>query len=245
MSDYDQQKIKNSFAKVYGSAGEAPKIIGLLKAFWPLLFLSLIFGYMLRVILPFPYISFSFIGIFLVLISLMGIFLLVKGNRKLENYLKGAKGEEWVASQLAFLNSDHVVFNGMRLNKGKNNFDHIVLGPSCIFIIETKNWSGEITFSERHATIDGKSIKYSPLNQVKEQSHELISFLNENKCNDIPVKPVLCFIESKLKDPVSNINGVIVCSGNALIDVITDQLMDPINDEAFLNTQNILKSIIV
>ena len=35
MADYDQQKIKKSFAQVYGSAGEAPKIIGLLKAFWP------------------------------------------------------------------------------------------------------------------------------------------------------------------------------------------------------------------
>ena len=28
---------KNSFAKVYGSPGEAPIIIGLVKSYWPLL----------------------------------------------------------------------------------------------------------------------------------------------------------------------------------------------------------------
>ena len=42
MMDKNIKNTKDAFAKVFGSPGEAPIIIGLVKAFWPLLILSLI-----------------------------------------------------------------------------------------------------------------------------------------------------------------------------------------------------------
>ena len=43
--DKNIKNTKNSFAKVYGSPGEAPIIIGLVKAFWPLLLICFLLGY--------------------------------------------------------------------------------------------------------------------------------------------------------------------------------------------------------
>jgi len=42
------------------------------------------------------------------------------------------------------LSDDYVVFNNVN-TAGFGNFDHIVIGPTGLFAIETKNWSGLIS----------------------------------------------------------------------------------------------------
>ena len=135
------KNIKNTFAKVFGSPGEAPIIIGLVKAFWPLLIICFLLGYIFRAIRIQPYLSQSQAGFILVVISILGFLFLFLGGRKLNNYLKGARGEEWVSNQLAFLDYNYSIFNGIKLENGKHNFDHVVLSPFGIFLVETKNFS--------------------------------------------------------------------------------------------------------
>ena len=81
-------------------------------------------------------------GILFFLVAVAAIVLLAWGDRRLGNFLKGAKGEEWVARELSFLDSNYTVFNGLRLGSGKYNLDHVIVGPSGIFVVETKNWKG-------------------------------------------------------------------------------------------------------
>lgn len=57
----------------------------------------------------------------------------------------GVKGEEKVAEYLDLLNDSYYVIHDFVLPGTIGNIDHIVLGPSGIFVIETKNHKRFIT----------------------------------------------------------------------------------------------------
>ena len=235
---------KNSFAKVYGSPGEAPIVIGLVKSYWPLLLICFFLGYAFRAVWTKPFLSQTQAGFILVIISILGFVLLILGDKKLSNYLKGARGEEWVSNQLAFLDSNNSIFNGIKLNDIKSNFDHVVLSPSGIFLIETKNWSGKVNFSNNSISIDNKMLKNSPIKQVKDSALELIDYLNCKQLKTIPVRPILCFLGSDLDQPIVNINGVVICSGESLKNVISDDINDSIEESLLVKTKQILLELV-
>ena len=69
-------------------------------------------------------------------------------------FIPGAIGEESVIRKLIELPDSFIIFNDVRLNLGKSirwkkyneyvkscQIDHVVIGPSGIFLIETKNWN--------------------------------------------------------------------------------------------------------
>jgi hypothetical protein len=59
----------------------------------------------------------------------------------------GIDGEREAARSLASLPDDYVVLHELRLpgDDGRCEIDHIVLGPTGLFVLETKRWSGQIT----------------------------------------------------------------------------------------------------
>ncbi|MCK4565433.1 MAG: NERD domain-containing protein [Verrucomicrobia bacterium] len=225
-----KESLSSRFARVYGSPGEAPRVMGLLRAFWPLLVICLVTGYLLRALFPAPALSLSHIGVLFFLVAVVSGVLLAWGSRRLGNFLKGAKGEEWVAHELAFLNVDYTVFNGLRLAGGKQNFDHIIVGPSGIFVVETKNWKGSVEFRDGKLYADGKEPSRPPLKQVKAATAELVAFLDDSGHGGIPVHSVLCFISTELPEEVMNVNGVVVCAGRRLIDVLQETFDEPISE---------------
>jgi nuclease-like protein len=69
--------------------------------------------------------------------------------RKLDEYESqrmswrmGAIGECEVAAELGRLSHEFTVFNNINTKRG--NLDHVVVGPTGLFAIETKNWTGLI-----------------------------------------------------------------------------------------------------
>ena len=63
-------------------------------------------------------------------------------NEKLK-HRKDALGEAAMGYILEALPDGYVVFNELRTLSG--NVDHVVIGPTGIFVIDTKNWRGTIT----------------------------------------------------------------------------------------------------
>ncbi len=224
------EPLSSQFARVYGSPGEAPRVMGLLRAFWPLLLVCLVTGYLLRALLPVPALSQSQVGILFFLVAVLSGILLVWGDRRLGNFLKGAKGEEWVAHELAFLSSEYTVFNGLHLSGGKENFDHIVIGPAGVFVVETKNWKGSVEFRGGKLYAGGKEPSRPPLKQVKAATAELISWMDDAGCSDIPVHSVLCFVSTKLPEEIMNVNGVVICNGPRLVNVLQETFDEPISE---------------
>lgn len=64
---------------------------------------------------------------------------------KYKTWNQGARGEEIVAKYLEELGKDYLIINDIVLPEEKGNIDHIVIGKSGIFIIETKTHKGHIS----------------------------------------------------------------------------------------------------
>jgi len=87
------------------------------------------------------YISAKFSLMYLFIICLIvGSFFL----KNYTNYKNGLSAEKLVSEFLQNLNDDYYIINDVKLRGSQGNIDHIVLGPNGIFVIETKNYSGQI-----------------------------------------------------------------------------------------------------
>lgn len=105
----------------------------------------------------------------------------------LNNYIYGALGEQQVVKTLQNLSDDYYLINDFALsfsqaiyNRQENDYiksvqiDHILVGPSGIFIIETKNWSEK--------SMESLSLR-SPVEQIKRTSFALFYILNNVNSN--------------------------------------------------------------
>lgn len=64
-------------------------------------------------------------------------------DKTIDRAIRGAKAEEKVSDILEGLSKGYAVFNDFRCPMG--NIDHIAIGPTGIFVVETKSPRGEIT----------------------------------------------------------------------------------------------------
>src|SRR5207237_10897504 len=59
--------------------------------------------------------------------------------------LMGLSGERHVGQVMAReLPQDYVLINGLKLPRGAGDIDHVVVGPSGVFLLETKTMAGRI-----------------------------------------------------------------------------------------------------
>ena len=89
--------------------------------------------------------------------------------RKYRIYSGGWQGEKQVIKLLnSKLNDDYYLINNLYLRNGGGDIDHVVLGPNGVFVLETKNWSGNITCNGDSWQRSGnRHIDSSPSRQLK------------------------------------------------------------------------------
>jgi hypothetical protein len=105
----------------------------------------------------------------------------------LNNFIYGALGEQKVVRTLEALSDDYFLINDFAVsfspgiyNRQDNDFiksvqiDHILIGPSGIFLIETKNWS--------ETSLENLSLR-SPVQQIRRTSFALFKLLNSEMSN--------------------------------------------------------------
>jgi len=216
------------FAKVYGSPGQGPRMIGPLRVFWPLVPICVAAGWLLHAALPVPRLSTSQAGVLFVLLAVTLAYFTFWSAKRLRSFIKGAEGEETVARILSFLPASHTVFNDLQLDSGGPLFDHIVVAPSGVFVIETKNWSGEIAFQNGQVLCNGAPPTRSPLKQVKEAAAALLDYLSAKGCPEAPVHPVVCFVSNTLHGGPINIGGVLICTETELNTLFENTIETPL-----------------
>ncbi|HNX53311.1 MAG TPA: nuclease-related domain-containing protein [Pontiellaceae bacterium] len=224
----NSEKTTDRFAKVYGSPGQGPRTLGPLRVFWPLIPICLAAGWLLRAAAPVPEISTSQAGALFVLLAVTLVVFIGWSAKRLRSFLKGAEGEETVARILSFLPANHTVFNDLQLDPGGPAFDHIVVAPAGIFVIETKTWSGEITFQNGQVLCNGHLPSRPPLKQVREEAAALVDHLAAAGCPAAPVYPVVCFVGNRPQDGHANIGGVRICTETDLRTLFENTLETPI-----------------
>ncbi|MBP2045171.1 nuclease-related domain-containing protein [Methanobacterium aggregans] len=141
-------------------------------------------------------------GIFLIFI---GIILIIMGNSRGSSWIAGAYGEEIVSDYLQKLPDSFYIFNDVNPRGNWGNIDHVVVGPTGIFVIETKNYSTPYVVKGDdwyYNTPDGlKLADHKPGKQVKRNTMNLRELLIENQ-----------LIEDKVW-----INSVVALNGNVSI----------------------------
>src|SRR3989344_2294368 len=83
--------------------------------------------------------NFGFIYLFVIVLVIGGFFF-----KNYTNYQGGLEGEDLVVQHLQNLNDDYFLINDVKLPDSRGNIDHVILGPNGIFVIETKNYSGQL-----------------------------------------------------------------------------------------------------
>ena len=129
----------------------------------------------------------------------------------------GAVGEEMTAAALATLPAGaFVVLHDRRKPGSRANIDHVVIGPTGAWVVETKNYAGSISVRGNELWIAGRR-KTGFIDQVKGQAAAVSTVLGS-----VPVLPIICVHRadfSLLSRP--ELRGVRIVGPSGLLDAIT------------------------
>lgn len=118
----------------------------------------------------------------------------------LYTWKEGLEGEEFVVRNLLRrLNDDYALFSDILLKDGKRgNIDHIIAGPTGIFVIETKNNKGRIVFDSS----GWKGIIGDPIQQLFRNTLRVKDVLKRSVVfndRELHVNAILVFSNPKIK----------------------------------------------
>src|SRR5260370_29154948 len=111
------------------------------------------------------------------------------------NIRKGLEGEQSVASELSYLNDEFLLLNDVMLPGGRGNIDHILIGPTGVFVFETKNYSGKYVCYGDRWYLQGKREKYDVSSvsiQAKNNANMLAGLLHASGFT-VDVNPLIVF----------------------------------------------------
>ncbi len=179
----------------HGNPGEWAKVKGTMLSLWPIFLCctalgacgaSLILGRHQAV----------FAAIFVVVVGLTA-YLWRRGIHRVESYFKGARGEERVAGLLESLPDAWHVFHDYEA--GGYHVDHVLVGPTGIYAIETKNWRGRVTIERGEVIVDGVLADRAPLAQALRQANAVKAAL-KTASPACEVVPALCLASDTFAD---------------------------------------------
>ena len=221
-------KTLRHYARVSGSPGTRVRILGLFRSLWPMALVMIALGYLLRAALPRPDLSLTATGLLFLALAVAVAGAANFSRDRLQNYIKGARGEESVARALALLPAQWHVFHGIACpgeirEGGGADLDHVAIGPDAIFVIETKNWSGTLTAEHNTLLCDGVAPDRDPVEQVKTAATALRRQLpvpDTIQGGGLPVIPVLCFAGGSILNGITGLSGVIICTEDHLCAIL-------------------------
>lgn len=218
--------------QIYGSPGERARVSGLLRAALPLGAVLLLCGYALGAFTPWgaglpPPLK----GLTVFVLAAAIFFATAATQGRVDAFFKGARGEEQIALALAALPADFAVLHGVVLDRSGlwqgHNLDHIVVGPTGVTLIETKNWSGRVAFSDGRLTVDGADPTRSPIDQVRAEARVLADWLARRLPDAPPVRPLICFTGQALEPNGMTIDEITLCRADHLIEAILQPAPNP------------------
>ena len=121
--------------------------------------------------------------------------LAVQGDGTAGAWAAGAAGERRVAAALVELPQAWTVLHDRLLRPGQSgaNLDHVVVGPSGLFLVDAKNRAGRVTEWDgglfQHTIRDGQPVTVSLAGELA-KVHGMAAYMAAE--TGMPVAPVLC-----------------------------------------------------
>lgn len=137
-------------------------------------------------------------------------FWLDNATQKLNNHLKGIRGEKKTFIKLKeILGQEYKVYRNFKIPNRKFDVDAIIVGPKGIIAIEIKNISGEFEFIgeetyKRYMNYNNECVcklneQKSPTKQILRHSAVLEKWLIENGFRNILLKRAIILVNEKVK----------------------------------------------
>lgn len=197
-------------AKIHGVAGEWARVRGILHGMNILFAAFVALGFSVGVFLFAHFVW----GVVFMLASLIFIVWgLSRSQSRIERSFKGARGEERVAGILQALPADYHVFNDFVACK--RHVDHVVVGPTGVFSVETKCWRGKITLEEGHVLLDGQLPDREPLKQALKEANLVKAELSKLGWSGA-VTPVLAFASDNFEAAIAETQSIVILNSNQL-----------------------------
>ena len=140
--------------------------------------------------------------------ALVGLLIFRFYQHKYQIYKSGRQGEKAVIKTLANnLNDDYYIINGAYLKNRGGDIDHIVLGPTGVYVLETKNWSGKIICNGDQWQRPGKKVKGNPSLQTKSNTQEIKKIVESSQISrrpDIWIEGLIVFTNARADLHVNN-----------------------------------------
>lgn len=198
-------------AKIHGFAGEWARVRGTAFGLWPLFVDILAMGISIALMVFFSMIC----GLAIFIITVVaGFWCMANGLRKIERFFIGARGEEKVCGLLRNLPGQYHVFNDF-VACGVH-VDHVVVGPTGVYSLETKFWRGSVSVDEGMILVDGQLPDRDPLIQAKREAT-----LVNNRLSQLGwrgnVTPVLVFASDTFDASIAEVRGAVVMNSSHLI----------------------------
>ena len=145
-----------------------------------------------------------------------------QGDPDAAKWAAGAEGERRVADELANLREAWTVLHDRLIRPGRSesNLDHVVVGPGGLFLVDAKNWSGNVTAWDGglyqhlgHGTQRTSQSRHAEVLKV----HGMASYMAVE--TGLPTTPVICLAgpsQEKFGEP-QFIKGVWVVPISALV----------------------------
>lgn len=204
-------------AEVHGIAGEWARVRGTVASLMPLFISIGCLGFSFAL---FCFVSLAYGGAALVA-SLMAVaYFLRRGERRMESYFKGARGEEYVSGILKGLPDSYHIFNDFAA--GRARVDHVVVGPSGVFSIETKCWSSRVTIEDGTVLAGGVLPSKNPLAQTLREAHSVKVALKKAGWEGA-VTPILAFASNTFEAAIAECRGVVILNANHLVKSFDNQ----------------------
>lgn len=217
--------MKKGLANIYGSPGTRVRFTGLLKMFFPLILIIFLLGLLIGNLTG-KFMPPQMYAIVMLILVVFGWLMYDVAAKSFGAFLKGARGEEIVARELSLLSSDWHVFHGIPTNGikgtlGGTDFDHIIVGPAGVIIVETKNWTGRVSVEAGSINLNGVPPSRSPLEQIRKEAALFCKILDKNIEHSTQFKMIIAFASDSLEEEATKIDDVTVCNARKLQEVIT------------------------
>lgn len=126
-----------------------------------------------------------------------------------ERWQKGVDGERATAAELMKLPPSFHIIHGLKKGPRNGDIDHLVIGPTGIWVIDSKNDSGVLT-ANKGTLWNGRYPISKKVDGVEDQARYA------NFALGMDVNPVLCFVQAQLPRPAQMIGRTRVVELGAL-----------------------------
>jgi hypothetical protein len=132
-----------------------------------------------------------------------------------DRWERGAEGESQTAAALATLGPGWVIWHDVAWpGRRYANIDHVVVGPTGIFVVDSKNWSGSISIRDGVLRQNG----YGREREVAGCAEAAIAIGGLVPEHVAACRPVMCFVHPQALS--QQIRDVTVCSTSNLVSTI-------------------------